>query len=115
MNRVRCKNCGEWVLFVVTATRGRPMPVNPAIVRVHLVTEREATEADREAKWRKTVVIMLDGQCIRGYALPSPRPPSVTIVGRISHYVTCPHATSDRDRLRAKKKRETEGATDAPR
>jgi hypothetical protein len=116
MNRVRCKSCGDWIVFVITAARGRPMPCNPELVRVNLIPEKAAVDADREASWRRTVLITLDGDVVRGYALPSPRPTSVKAVGRISHYATCPSATYFRERSRAKRaaQRAQSGAPDGP-
>jgi hypothetical protein len=117
MTRVRCRNCNEWVVYVVTATRGRPIPCNPEFVRLNFVPDREATEADREATWRHTVVVMLDGQLVRGYAIPSPRPPSVKIVGRISHFTTCPQANYYREQSAKRRaaRRADSGGSDAPR
>jgi hypothetical protein len=103
MNRVRCPSCGAWIVFLITATRGRPMPCNPEVVHVNLIPEKSAVDADREASWRRTVLITPDGEVVRGYALPSPRPTSVKVDGRISHYVTCPSSTYYRERSRAKR------------
>jgi hypothetical protein len=117
MTRVRCKSCNDWIVFIITATRGRPMPCNPDFVHVNLIPEKSAVDADREATWRRTVLITPNGEILRGYALPSPRPSSVKVVGRISHYVTCPSSTYFRERSRAKRaaQRAQSGATDGPR
>jgi hypothetical protein len=115
MNRVRCKSCGDWIVSVIT-TRGRPLACNAERVRVHLVTEREAIDADREATWRKTRLVLDDGQLVRGYVIPSPRPPSVTVVGRIVHTLTCPKATYFRHRAQTRAaQRAQPGAIDGPR
>ena len=118
MNQSRhCLGCGERIVWIVTKARGRPMPCNPEVITVHFVAGEQATEADRDATWRRITLLTADGVIKRGYQLPSARQDSVKIIGRASHYTTCPKANYYRDRAALKRGsvRAAEGAPDGPR
>lgn len=84
-----CRRCNAPIVFVASATTGKPIPCDPTPVAIIPVAPEHAKAI------RATPIVSgvtEAGQVVRGIAPGDGTPPQAITMIRISHFATCPHA-----------------------
>jgi hypothetical protein len=83
-----CRACGEPIEFILTP-KGRRMPVDPGL---------ETVIMDPTGHGDRVLIVLEDGQVMRGYRAQPGAVRTIRVRGYIPHWDTCPHAGQFRSR-----------------
>jgi hypothetical protein len=87
-----CTKCKAAIVFVKSA-RGRSIPCDPELVAVEPLT---AAAYAKLPKGERVIVVAKDGSIVRGRRKPA-GDETAAVLGRVSHFGTCPFAESFRN------------------